>query len=172
MINREFGKSADITEKVVRYAMENTDSNAQAASFLSVSYNTYKKYAKSYLDEETGLTLFELHKNQAGIGIHKGSFRPKGYAKLKEVLAGLHPDYPPQRLRKRVNYMIREAILQEKCARCGFEERRILDYSMPLLLDWIDGDSTNHKRDNLQLLCYNCYYLTVDNIIGKRIDFL
>ena len=36
-------------------------------------------------------------------------------------------------------------------------------------MDWKDGDKTNHKLDNLQLLCYNCYYLTVDNVVGKRV---
>ena len=30
------------------------------------------------------------------------------------------------------------------CDECGFEERRVVDYSVPLLLDWKDGDRTNH----------------------------
>ena len=41
-------------------------------------------------------------------------------------------------------------------------------HEVPLLLDWIDGDRTNHMRDNLRLLCYNCYYQEVGNPLGGR----
>ena len=56
--------SLDIPESDIRYAMENTKSNAEAARFLKVSFTTYKKYARMYVDRETGKTLYEIHKNQ------------------------------------------------------------------------------------------------------------
>ena len=59
-----------LTESQIRYAMYNTYSNQQAARFLNLAYNTYKKYAKSYIDTETGLTLFQLH-------LKKSSGQPK-----------------------------------------------------------------------------------------------
>ena len=38
------GKTAlDITESEIRYAIENTKSNAEAARFLKISFTTYKK---------------------------------------------------------------------------------------------------------------------------------
>lgn len=172
MDNKKFGEGLGLTEKHIRYAMENTQSNAQAAIFLNIAYNTYKKYAKLYFDKESGKSLFELHKNKQGKGITKGGMRPASYARLKEVLYGMHPDYPKEVLRKRLSGLIKESYFEEKCARCGFKERRVDDYSVPLLLDWIDGDTSNHRRDNLQLLCYNCYYLTVDNILGKKREFI
>ena len=46
-------------------AQENTKSAAEASRWLSVSFNTYKKWAKYY-------KVFEQHKNQEGIGIKKG----------------------------------------------------------------------------------------------------
>jgi hypothetical protein len=52
-------------------AMENTRSNRGAARFLRCSFVHYKRYARTYVDETTGITLFELHKNQAGVGIPK-----------------------------------------------------------------------------------------------------
>jgi hypothetical protein len=169
-MNNNTYNSSDLTEKMIRYAMANSQSNAQAANFLNVAYNTYKKYAKSYFDKETGLSLFEYHKNQEGKGISKGGLRTKSYVRLKEILAGLHPEYPAKRMKKRVDDLINQSYLEEKCYRCGFQEKRIVDYSIPLLLDWVDGDTTNHKRGNLQLLCYNCYYLTVDNVAGKKLN--
>ena len=50
-----------ILESDIRGAMKVTQSNLQAAKYLGVSYNTYKKWAESYIDNETGKTLLELH---------------------------------------------------------------------------------------------------------------
>ena len=58
--------------------------------------------------------------------------------------------------------------MEEECCSCGYCTRRVSDYTVPLLLDWIDGDRTNHKRENLRLLCYNCYYQEVGNTLGGR----
>ena len=61
------GRSAlNLSESEIRYAIENTKSNSEAARFLKVSFTTYKKYAKQYTDTKSGKTLWELHKNQSG----------------------------------------------------------------------------------------------------------
>lgn len=166
MPERRANNAFQLLEREIRYAMENSQSNLGAARFLNISYITYKKYAKIYKDEETGINLFELHKNQAGKKIAKGTVHQKGYYKLEDILEGFHPDYSPNKLKVR---LINSGLLEERCARCGFDERRILDYKVPLLLDWIDGNTHNHRRDNLQFLCFNCYYLTVDNVVGKKL---
>ena len=57
-------------EDILR-AMQNTKSNHGAARFLRCSLNHYKKFAKVYIDEATGLSLNELHKNPSGKGIPK-----------------------------------------------------------------------------------------------------
>ena len=56
------GKRLVITKRMVEDAIDNTISNAEAARWIGVSYNTYKKWANYY-------GLFESHKNQNGIGI-------------------------------------------------------------------------------------------------------
>ena len=53
----------NLTESQIRYAMANSWSNAGAARFLNVSYNTYTKYSQQYFDS-SGQSLFELHKNK------------------------------------------------------------------------------------------------------------
>ena len=42
---------------------------------------------------------------------------------------------------------------------------------MPLLLNYIDGNIKNKKRENIELLCYNCYFLYVNNPFGCRKTF-
>ena len=59
----------NISESEIRYAMDNTKSNAEAARFMKVSFSTWKKYAKMYVDRETGMTLYDMHTNQEGQGI-------------------------------------------------------------------------------------------------------
>ena len=44
---------------------------------------------------------------------------------------------------------------------------RITDDTTPLLLDYKDGDTTNHRLDNIQLLCLNCYYMQTGNPYNK-----
>ena len=29
----------------------------------------------------------------------------------------------------------------------------------PDIINFLDGDGTNHSLDNLQLLCYNCFFI-------------
>lgn len=156
------GKTAlDISESEIRYAMENTKSNAEAARFLKVSFTTYKKYARLYVDRDSNKTLYELHKNQFGVGIPKDVQKAnKGIYSITNILEGKHPNYPTWKLRNR---LLALGIFQEECASCGYSERRVTDDTVPLLLDHIDGDETNHHVDNLQMLCMNCYYQQTGN---------
>jgi hypothetical protein len=156
------GRSAlNIGESEIRYAMDNTKSNAEAARFLKVSFTTYKKYAKMYTDSESGQTLYDMHTNQAGYGITKNVSNANiGKYSIEKILAGEHPTYPAWKLRNRILAL---AILPEECASCGYAERRITDDTVPLLLDHIDGDTTNHRIENIQMLCLNCYYQQTGN---------
>ena len=156
----------NLSESEIRYAMSNTKSNHAAARFLKVSYETYRKYAKSYLDSASGRTLFELHKNISGKGIVKTpKVNTRSITSLQDILNGLKPNYSVHKLKHR---LIRHGFMSECCSLCGFSERRVHDYSVPLLLDFKDGDRSNFRLDNLQLLCYNCTYLTSYNSRGGR----
>lgn len=154
-----YNKALNLTEKEIRYAMANTKSNAQAARFLGCSFTTYKKYSKMYIDEESGKSLFDLHKNQFGIGISRVKKDTLSYpvkTDIFEILEGKHPNYNPITLAKR---LITELIVPEECNECGFNERRITDYKVPLILAYKDYDKKNHQRDNIEFLCFNCYSL-------------
>ena len=160
------GRTAfDLPESDIRYAMVNTKSNAEAARFLKISFTTYKKYAKMYVDSATGKTLYDLHTNQAGIGINKDAIKARaGQYNIDKILQGDFPNYPNWKLRNR---LLALAILPERCNSCGYEERRITDDTVPLLLDHTDGDETNHRIENLQMLCLNCYYQQTGNPFNK-----
>ena len=79
-----------------------------------------------------------------------------------EILDGLHPQYQTLKLKKR---LIREGIKENKCEICGITEWNELPISMQL--DHIDGNSRNHRLNNLRMLCPNCHSQT-DTYCGKN----
>jgi hypothetical protein len=54
-----------------------------------------------------------------------------------------------------------------ECESCGFNEVRVIDGQMPILLSQKDGNRENYDIDNLEVLCYNCYYLISGNVFGR-----
>jgi hypothetical protein len=59
---------------------------------------------------------------------------------------------------------LEEGFLVEECNSCGFHERRVVDYRVPLVLNFKNRNNRNWLKENLEFLCYNCYFLHVGNI--------
>jgi predicted nucleic acid-binding Zn ribbon protein len=47
-----------------------------------------------------------------------------------------------------------------KCPKCGWKEVNPVTNKVPLEINHIDGDSTNNRPENLEVLCPNCHSLT------------
>ena len=140
------GKRKRLTQKVIEDAIEHTKSNSEASRWLSVSYNTYKKWAKYY-------GLWEKHLNQEGFGVKKGWATYK--IPMKKILNGeLKSKYTLKLLKKR---LIDEGYMVEECYICGWNESRITDNKICLGIDFLDGDSSHTVLDNMRLLCPNCF---------------
>ena len=164
-------KPKPLSKEDVLRAMRITKSNRAAARYLGVSYIHYKGYAKLYKGEN-GKTLFEDHKNQSGKGIPKFLNNSKKEPALRDIIEGRIDinHFKPEKIKNR---LIKEGFLKEECYICGFHERRISDYKMPLLLDFIDKNKKNYQNNNPRLLCYNCYYINVGDIFtSKQIEGL
>ena len=146
--------------------MSQTKSNRSAARYLNVSYQHYKKWAKLYNGDD-GRTLFQIHFNQKGVGIPKFLKNSQKIPALQDLLEGRVPmtNFSPDKVKKR---LFEEGYLHEKCSCCNFEERRILDYSVPIILHFKDNNKKNYRLENLEILCYNCYFLTVGNIFTDK----
>ena len=159
-------KPRPLTKEQILAAMAKTKSNAAAARYLNCSYVHYKKWAKVY-ESDTHDNLFEQHKNQSGIGIPKFLRVGKKEPALLDIIEGRAnaASFTPDKIKYR---LITEGYLEERCAMCGFEERRVLDYKMPLLLNFKDNNKKNYKLDNIELLCYNHYFLNVGDIFTEK----
>jgi hypothetical protein len=159
-------KAVLLTEQQIRYAMSRTQSNRGAARFLNVSFPTYRLYSKLYRDEKSGLTLFDLHKNKAGKGIPKFNSLSKEPHLHKLLQEGMSIEsYNINKLKHR---LLVEGYLSNECCKCGFNEKRVIDFKVPLLLNFKSGIKSDWRLENLELLCYNCYYLHVGDIFTSR----
>lgn len=153
------GRTIYLTEPQIRQAMTLTRSNQQAASYLKVSFPTYKKYAKMFKNKE-GVSLFDMHKNQSGRGMIKPREDDRKF-KLDDILMGKHPTYPKDKLFRRI---IASRYLPEQCSACGYHQRRATDLKTPLIMNHKNGNNTDHRLDNIEILCYNCYFMLVGNL--------
>jgi hypothetical protein len=147
-----------ILESEIREVQAIARSAAEAARILGVNFKTYRKYAELY-------GIYDDLKNPAGVGIRKGASLNKNSIPVEEILAGLHPKYSVSKLKKR---LLLGGYVEETCSNCGFCERRITDHRVPLMIDFIDGNSSNHRYENIRMLCFNCYYLLVGDLSGPR----
>ena len=154
-----------ITKEQLLAAMKMTKSNMACARYLGISYMHYSRYAKSYIDDETGKTLFDLHKNQSGKGIRKflGGKDPD----LKALMDGelYVKSYNLNRYKDR---LIQEGYIEECCSSCNFNEQRVQDYKSPLLIHFKDKNKQNWKINNIELLCYNCYFLYIGDVFNEK----
>jgi|TARA_R110000737_G_scaffold212131_1_gene229634 transposase len=153
-------KAKPLSKEQIVAAQAKTKSNMAAARYLHVSYQHYKKWAKLY-------KLFASHKNQQGKGIPKFLKGPKKMPHMLEIIEGriAASSFNPDKLKYA---LIEQGYISEECAVCSFKERRVLDYKMPLLLHFQDNNSNNYSLDNVQLLCYNHYFLNVGDVFNDK----
>ena len=124
---------------------------SQAASYMGVALNTFKKYAKQY----------DLWKPQTNLkGIRKtGNVGSALKHDLKQILEGKNPN--PYREDTLLDKGIREGYMKAECQNCS-QDFSFIDSQKrqpPLILDFLDRNPQNTKLENLRILCFNCVYV-------------
>ena len=140
-------KGGPVPKNRIVWAIENTNSMKEAARELHIAFNTLKKYAKMY-------DIWAP--NQCDKGNTKPKVDKLWNIQVHDIFAGEYPDYPHWKLQKK---LLHEGYLEQKCSSCGYDKYRDSDLSSPLLIHFINKDSTDMRLDNLLLLCYNCYFI-------------
>lgn len=157
----------NLTESEIRWAMQHSTTVSEAARFLKIKYHTFKKYAEMYYDKETGLNLYQAFrrkKRSTKSGGVNMTYSPWN-CPMEEILSGKRPNYRLDKLQAR---LIVEGILLEQCNICGYHERRITDYAVPLKLSFLNGNTTDHRLENMELVCYNCFFLYYGELLSKK----
>ncbi len=91
------------------------------------------------------------HPNQGGKNAKYPVRGKHSRINLTEIIAGKHPYYQTDKLRRR---LISEGVKKHECEICGIKEW--LGQKVPVVLDHIDGNNSNHVLNNLRIICRNC----------------
>ena len=122
----------------------------EASRQLGISYNTLILRAKQ---------LDVYQPNPAGRGIKK----KMPYVHDLESILVKASSFQTYKLKKR---LLKAGLLAYLCSSCGLSTW--LDQPIPLELDHINGDSRDHRLENLRLLCPNCHAFTETYRAKKR----
>jgi len=136
----------------IEMAVKTSYSYAETLRFLGISHRggnnkTLKKYIKKF-----NISITHFNPNYYKIS-HMGE---DSTIPLYEILDGKHPQYQTTKLKSR---LLKEGLVENICDECG-QCDTWNDKPLVIQLDHIDGNSMNHKKDNLQMLCPNCHTQT------------
>ena len=155
-----------ISRADIERAMAHTKSNNGAAKYLGISLWTYSRAASRYTNEE-GVTLFKSHANKSGKGIPKLTSRKNGEPLLMDILEGRVTTqwFSLDRIKER---LIEEGYIEHCCNRCGYKETRAMDEKIPLILSFVNSNKKDWRLENMEFLCYNCYFINVGDVFDKQ----
>jgi 5-methylcytosine-specific restriction endonuclease McrA len=131
----------------IEFAISQGVTMGAAAKVLNLDWRTFRKQAEKHgLYERVPYSNTKLN--------------------LDDILAGKHPQYSTSHLSKR---LVKEGIKQYTCESCGITDWQ--NNPISLELDHIDGNNSNHKLENLRLLCPNCHSQT-ETYKSKKLSFV
>lgn len=122
-------------------------------------YHHNENNEQEFLDDQTcencGCKIYSLNKRRfcslKCMGEYTKSHKLNEWKTEPEKFNNIHYSFIKNYLMKLHNY---------KCELCGWGETNIFTKKIPLEIHHIDGNCTNNKIENLQLLCPNCHSLT------------
>jgi hypothetical protein len=119
-------------------------SMSQAASKLGIHFNTFKRHAQK----------LRCYSPNQGLSGGKKDWK-KSNIKTDDILKGKYPEYQTYKLKIR---LLNEGVFENVCSICELTEWQ--DSPLNMELDHIDGNRTNHLKENLRMLCPNCHAQT------------
>jgi hypothetical protein len=148
----------DFAELIKQYS-----SIESIAKALNMSKRIFIKYAKiyAYTSSETYYDYFQRMKSwkPKPASIYNAKVRQK----VMEIVANKRQNTFP--IGDLMYMLFRYELKKECCENCGCGERRSHDGRKPLLMTFKRKNNIkNYSLDNLQILCYNCYFMTVGDV--------
>ena len=127
-------------EQQVEDAIKSSTSMREAACKVDIHYLTFRRIAKR---------LGKWVPNQGKSGGKKTKIP------LQEILEGKFYGFSSSTLKAR---LLKAGIKENKCEKCGIDHW--MNQRLVCELDHINGDSGDHKLENLRMLCPNCHSQT------------
>ena len=118
---------------------------SEACSILGMHFNTFKRWANK---------LKCYRPNQGRKGMAKKW--KLSTIKTHDILNGKHPNYQTFKLKNR---LLKDNIKKDQCEVCGLSQKWN-NKPIHMELEHKDGNRTNHKLENLIMICPNCHSQT------------
>lgn len=140
-----------VTDEQIIQAADKAQTMSQAAKELGLEFKAFMRRAKK----------LDVYKpNQSGKGV-SGEYHNTRRSE-EELLASANPGNS-KNFKMR---LFRAGLKENKCEECGIVEWN--GKPITLQLHHVDGNRSNNKLENLQILCPNCHTQT-DNYAGKNL---
>lgn len=130
-------------------AINSTNSMAEAALKLNLSFTTFKRKAQK-------LGLYKP--NQGRNGLKALNYKNKKTIPLEDILSGKYPNYSRTNLKRR---LFSAGIKENKCEICKITEWN--NKKINCELDHINGINNDNRLENLRIICPNCHSQTITN---------
>lgn len=151
-------KKYNVSEEQIIEAIKKSTNMSEAARLVNMPFMTFRKKSQK-------LGLYKPNQSRKGVKRLSSEYKQVTIP-LDEILNGLHPFYKTYNLKNR---LIKEGLKSEKCEGENCNVNSIWNGKLlKLHLDHIDGNSENHKLNNLRILCPNCHSQT-DTYAGKNV---
>ena len=146
------------TKEEYEIAIKNAKSIAQALRNLGI-----KDRGGNYRIIKSAIDKYQIDVSHfTGQGWNANlKFNPNPKIKTEDLLVE-NSNYNSYKLKKR---LLSEGYKEKKCECCGLTEWQ--GKEIPLELHHINGDNTDNRIENLEILCPNCHALT-DNYRGRN----
>jgi hypothetical protein len=139
-------------------------SKSECSRLLGVSICTYIKYARLY-----GLDIkFTKPDGTRKYTIKKGPRNP--FKTRQPIDAILQNKYKGLNKNTVKNRLFSAGLKKEECELCKYSDKREIDGKSPLMLRQKDQNPDNYSFDNLEILCFNCFFTYYDGwyISGEK----
>lgn len=157
------GKFRNYTPQELQDLLDTSNSYADVLKKIDLkpaggNYNTLRKLIKTYK-----LDTNQIDNNRSCMySNNMNELRIRRTYITSDILEGKHEGYQSYSLLKR---LIKEGYKEPKCEKCGITDW--LGKPISFELHHRDGNHSNNKLDNLQILCPNCHSQT-DNYRGRK----
>lgn len=141
-----------ITDEQVILAAQQSKSMQEAARKLNISLGTFRYKARN-------LGVYNPTPNAKGkinISEARRIYIESNTFSLEKILNGDYPSYRGHMLKHR---LYESGLKEEKCEECG-QGNMWNDKRLVLELEHINGNKTDHRWENLKILCPHCHSQT------------
>lgn len=142
----------------------------------NVSKITLTRYLKKTQHNTINISLWDYYKKfkdndtSKTINIDRDNSELNSTIGIRNLSLGINKATKTYSINLIQNKYLEHGLLQPNCYNCGYSEYRVFDYKKPLLLNFKNDDRRDLRIENLELLCYNCYFILIGDILNNSLN--